>query len=612
MSRDIGLCENCLDGAFGHASLAINAVRRVNIDHLIVHVETLNRANRNAIGVATIMTRLGNNMRHGINSFRKAGREGKGRDSSQHNHPGQIHPDKYLLAIWADSVHNRRLARLGQFCQSNWYGPLKQLFIILAPPLGTEIPDFFRMDANMIKSRIQLLIAWFILCDLLVTSFAWAGSFILRFETDWIPQGGVPLNFEYVTRQIPWILLAALASYAFVGQYRANRMRKLRDEALFAVKGSFLLVLLLVAFDFFRKEFSSSRAMFLLFGILNTIALFVGRQLTWKLIRYYRSHGMDQSNSIIVGLGRVARKMAKTLEKNSWLGIKNLGFVENQRSRFSQDLSCLGSFEELPELIKKLNVEHVFIALPMNRYDDVRNVYSLLADSFVDVRLAADIPELAGLALSTSDVDGMPLVSLRENPHFGINVLFKRTLDIVLSLIGLILISPLFLLVAASIKWTSKGPIFYRQERCGLNGSVFQMLKFRSMQVDAEKETGAVWASKDDNRKTWLGAFLRKTSIDELPQLFNVLRGEMSLVGPRPERPVFIDQFKKHLPNYNVRHAVKAGITGWAQVNGWRGNTSLRKRLQFDLYYITHWSPWLDIRILWLTVFKGIIHRNAY
>jgi exopolysaccharide biosynthesis polyprenyl glycosylphosphotransferase len=185
-------------------------------------------------------------------------------------------------------------------------------------------------------------------------------------------------------------------------------------------------------------------------------------------------------------------------------------------------------------------------------------------------------------------------------------------MDILLSSLALLLLAPLLLLLAVLVKLTSRGPVFYRQERCGLNGQTFQMLKFRSMRVDAEQQTGAIWAQKDDPRRTPLGAFLRHTSLDELPQLINVLKGDMSLVGPRPERPVFIHQFSRTIPNYNARHSVKAGITGWAQVHGWRGNTSLRKRVQYDLYYITHWTPWLDLRILWMTVWHGLFHRNAY
>jgi Undecaprenyl-phosphate glucose phosphotransferase len=254
----------------------------------------------------------------------------------------------------------------------------------------------------------------------------------------------------------------------------------------------------------------------------------------------------------------------------------------------------------------------VFIALPMSRYDDARRVFDILSQTVVEVRLVADVPALAGLSLTTTNLDGLPVIGLRESPHFGLNVVVKRAMDILLSAVALVVLSPVMLVIALLVKLTSPGPVFFRQERCGLNGRPFQMLKFRSMRVDAERETGAVWAKKDDPRRTWFGAFLRKTSLDELPQFINVLRGDMSLVGPRPERPEFVQQFKKTIPNYMARHSVKAGLTGWAQVHGWRGNTSLRKRVQFDLYYITHWTPWLDLRILWMTLWTGLRHRNAY
>ncbi|MFN5288474.1 MAG: undecaprenyl-phosphate glucose phosphotransferase [Planctomycetia bacterium] len=464
----------------------------------------------------------------------------------------------------------------------------------------------------MIQRRSQLLIAWFFFCDLLATALAWLLAYQMRFESGWIPMHSLHHDGEISLSHLPWVLFVAVVAYQATGQYRISRMRRMREELFCTIQGTFFLVLMVLAVDFFRKDLSGSRAMVLLFSGLNVLWVFLFRQLNWSLIRTLRTRGYDQSFSIIVGTGRVARKMANTLTGNTWLGIRNIGFVEDNLTQYNQDLDILGKVEELPTLVSKYSVSHVFIALPMNRYDDVRKVYSILADCFVDIRLAADIPELSGLSLSTVDVDGMPLVSLRENPHFGLNVMFKRGMDIILSLVGLIIISPLLLLVAAMIKLTSRGPVFYRQERCGLNGQPFQMLKFRSMKVDAEKDTGAVWARKNDDRRTILGTFLRSTSIDELPQLINVLKGEMSLVGPRPERPVFIDKFRKTIPNYMARHSVKAGITGWAQVHGWRGNTSLRKRLQYDLYYITHWTPWMDIRILWMTIFKGMVHRNAY
>jgi len=204
------------------------------------------------------------------------------------------------------------------------------------------------------------------------------------------------------------------------------------------------------------------------------------------------------------------------------------------------------------------------------------------------------------------------VVGLRDNPHLGLNQAVKRSMDLTFASLALLLLSPVLLLLALIVKLTSKGPIFYLQERCGLNGRRFQMVKFRTMRVDAEHQTGPVWASSGDIRTTSIGAWLRRLSLDELPQLLNVLRGEMSLVGPRPERPVFIERFRKTIPNYMARHMVKAGMTGWAQVQGWRGNTSLRQRIRHDLYYITHWNPWFDLRIMALTVVRGFFHRNAY
>jgi Undecaprenyl-phosphate glucose phosphotransferase len=216
------------------------------------------------------------------------------------------------------------------------------------------------------------------------------------------------------------------------------------------------------------------------------------------------------------------------------------------------------------------------------------------------------------LGCDIENFDGLPVVHLNHSPLVGSAVWIKRALDVVLASLALILFAPLMLVIAILIKLTSKGPILYAQERMGLDGRTFQMLKFRSMRVDAEEVGGARWATAGDERRTPIGAILRKTSLDELPQLWNVLRGDMSLVGPRPERPVFVNQFRSRIPHYMLRHKVKSGITGWAQVNGWRGDTSLVRRIECDLFYIRNWSLALDLKILTMTLWKGFIHRNAY
>ncbi len=464
----------------------------------------------------------------------------------------------------------------------------------------------------MIKRKSQILVLWFLVWDLGLTVLAWILAYHVRFETQLVPvfRGAPSLADCY--RMVPLVLLVSAVAYRLTGQYVIHRFRRLREEALSVLKGTALMALLVIAGTFGLQSHYVSRATFAIFAGLTAPLLLCARRLSWLGIRWLRSRGFNQTQAIIVGTGRVARKTARALRATGWLGIKNIGFVEDQPSRWTGDLEILGAIADLPALVSKYQVSHVFICVPMSRYNEVRRVFDTLSQTLVEVRLIADIPALAGLSLTTTYFEGMPMVGLRESPHFGLNIVVKRGMDVVLSFLALVLASPLLLLLAALVKLTSPGPVFYRQERCGFNGQSFAMLKFRSMRVDAERQTGAVWAQKDDPRRTWFGSFLRKTSLDELPQLFNVLKGDMSLVGPRPERPVFIQQFAKSIPNYCARHAVKAGITGWAQVHGWRGNTSLRKRVQYDLYYITHWTPWLDLRILWMTLWHGLVNRNAY
>jgi Undecaprenyl-phosphate glucose phosphotransferase len=464
----------------------------------------------------------------------------------------------------------------------------------------------------MIDRRSQLLCFGFFLSDLVLTAIAWLVAYWLRFNADLFVDERPPLDFSLCRRLLPIVVFLAAIAFRMTGQYDIGRLRRFREEMIAVVQGTALLTLLVMATIFLLHDPYESRIVMALFFATMLVLILAARRVGWAIVRTLRSRGYNQCFCLIIGSGRAARRLAATLQNVSWLGLRNVGFVEERPTALCADLDVLGTFADLPELIKKYNISHVFIALPLARVADVRRVYAILSDTLVEVRLVPDLPALAGLSLTTANLDGMPLIGLRESPHYGLNVVVKRTMDIVLSSIGLLVLSPLFALVSILVKWSSPGPIFYFQERCGLNGKSFFMVKFRSMRVDAEKDSGAVWAKKNDDRRTWFGSFLRSSSIDELPQLWNVLMGDMSLVGPRPERPVFIEQFRKTIPNYMLRHCVKAGLTGWAQVHGWRGNTSLRKRIEYDLYYITHWTPWLDLRILWMTVWTGIVNKNAY
>ena len=254
----------------------------------------------------------------------------------------------------------------------------------------------------------------------------------------------------------------------------------------------------------------------------------------------------------------------------------------------------------------------ILLGLPRTHHEHLHILIQSLKDETVDLHIIPDYSDYFALGAKVESFNGVPLIQLNESPLFGYQAWLKRSMDIVLSLLGLLILSPILILTATLIKLTSRGSILYTQERMGLDGQTFNMLKFRSMKTDAEAKTGAVWAVQNDDRRTVTGKFLRSTSIDELPQLWNVFVGDMSLVGPRPERPVFVGKFKHEISNYMLRHKVKTGITGWAQVNGWRGDTSLEKRIECDLYYIRNWSLWFDVKILFFTLFKGFVNKNAY
>ncbi len=262
--------------------------------------------------------------------------------------------------------------------------------------------------------------------------------------------------------------------------------------------------------------------------------------------------------------------------------------------------------------IARQEVDEVWLALPLHAEKRVKEILHELRHDMVTTRFVLDIFGMDLLNHSLTSLAGFPVLNIRSTPMVGMSRVIKAIEDRLLAGCILLLISPLLIMIALAVKWSSKGPVFYRQKRVGWNGKEFEMLKFRSMPVNVESTSGPVWASQHENRATRVGAFLRKTSLDELPQFINVLRGDMSIVGPRPERQYFVEQFKEDVPRYMQKHLVKAGITGWAQVNGWRGNTSLEKRIEYDLYYIENWSLGFDLKIIFLTIFRGFVNKNAY
>ena len=292
-----------------------------------------------------------------------------------------------------------------------------------------------------------------------------------------------------------------------------------------------------------------------------------------------------------------------------------VGLLSRRRDRVGKRVhgkEVIGIYNDIDSILERREVDYIFIALPFSQIHHVERVLKATENHPVTVKIVPDVKSFLPLCGGVEDLDGLPILSLQDSPLYGWNVVVKRGFDVVFSLFAICVTLPLMAIIAIGVKLSSPGPVLYRQRRAGLDGKVFEMLKFRTMHVDAEKDTGPVWARENDPRRTRFGAFLRKTSLDELPQFFNVLKGDMSVVGPRPERPEFIERFRREIPRYMLRHKVKAGITGWAQVNGWRGNTDLKKRIEHDLYYIEHWSLWFDLKIIWLTLWKGLVNKHAY
>jgi Undecaprenyl-phosphate glucose phosphotransferase len=275
-------------------------------------------------------------------------------------------------------------------------------------------------------------------------------------------------------------------------------------------------------------------------------------------------------------------------------------------------LPLLGTLAEAGDILQRDRIDQLYVALPLDEHAKMVSLVESANRAIVEVKVVPDLVQVIALRARLEELDGIPIINIHDVPLRGFNSVLKRAIDVGLSGLGLIALTPVLAVLALIVRLSSPGPAFFRQERMGLDGRSFWVWKFRSMYDEAERETGPIWAREDDPRCTPVGRFLRRSNLDEIPQLWNVFTGDMSLVGPRPERPFFVEQFKQRMPQYMLRHKVKAGLTGWAQVNGWRGNTSIEKRIEYDLYYIENWSVMLDIKIMWLTLIKGFFHKHAY
>lgn len=452
--------------------------------------------------------------------------------------------------------------------------------------------------------------------DATAIEFAFLFSYWLRFRSPLVHVlgmkeiGGPPFEgylFGSFFITFVWLLL-----FQSRKMYGTRRNVTLADEFINVVKVISLGMLIVMSAAFFYRDFSYSRIVFGLLWVSSIALVFAGRSVVHTIERGYYRRGRHLRQCIIMGNESIANQVYTQLHRHASFGFNIVGYFADEPSPDETALAkatYYGRIEDAAMFIRTNGVDLVFIALNSKQHDRLFDLISECEGMNVEFMMVPDVLDILTSHVSVKEFQGIPFLRIKGMPLSSWGRIIKRMFDLTASAVLLIVLSPLLLLIAALVKLTSRGPVLFKQERVGMDGKQFTMYKFRSMRVDAEQETGPVWASKHDPRRTPIGVFLRKTSLDELPQLINVLKGEMSLVGPRPERPYFVDQFKHLVPKYLDRHRVKTGMTGWAQVNGLRGDTPIQERIKYDLYYIENWSLAFDIKIL-LRTLRAIFSVN--
>jgi Undecaprenyl-phosphate glucose phosphotransferase len=443
-------------------------------------------------------------------------------------------------------------------------------------------------------------------------------SYWLRFHSGLfhrlgLPPSEIPAIGGYVLGSMVMVVIWLLL-FNSRRMYRPRRSVPLVDELINVVRVDTLGMLVLMSSAFFYRDFSYSRLVFGLIWVTSIVFIFTGRALMSSIERKLYRRGRYLRRCLIVGNGDLAGEVYRKLHGHSSFGFQIAGYVAETDAATGTGLlhlPHLGNVADLEALIRKQHIDTVFIAVKSTDHQRVFDLVSECEGLDVEFMLVPDVLDVLSSNARLAEYEGIPFLILKSNPLTTWGRVAKRTVDLFLSSILLVLLSPLMVLIAVLVKVTSKGPVFFRQERVGMDGHRFTMLKFRSMRPGPESTTSTAWSGTDDPRRTQVGVILRKTSLDELPQLLNVFRGEMSLVGPRPERPYFVEQFKDHVPKYLDRHRVKTGMTGWAQVNGLRGDTSLPERIRYDLYYIENWSIGFDIKILLRTLRAAFDFRHV-
>lgn len=474
----------------------------------------------------------------------------------------------------------------------------------------------------MIKDNQIFFNRMHIVLDGLVVAVSFLLAWAIKFLTPLAEStpGVTALSAETYFRTLYFIVPGYLILYGIYNLYSSKRSSRIRVEVAGIFKAN-TVGIGLVMISFFMLSTSVdgvvdfSRTLILLFYVINMILTFLYRMLVRKFLYFIRRKGNNLKHVILVGYSRAAEAYLDRIASNPQWGYVVHGILDDHvpRGTLYRGVKVLGSLGNLEYILPENKMDEIAITLSLEDYDSLEHIVDLCERAGVHTKFIPDYGSLFPSRPYTEDLMGLPVINIRYVPLSNTwNALMKRLVDIFGSIFCIILFSPVMLFAAIGTRVTSKGPIIYRQTRIGLHSKPFTMYKFRTMRVQSAEEEKKGWTIPGDDRVTKFGSFLRRTSIDEMPQFFNVLAGKMSLVGPRPERPQFVDKFREEIPRYMVKHQVRPGITGWAQINGYRGDTSIRKRIEHDIYYIENWSLSFDFRILFLTVFKGFINKNAY
>ena len=468
----------------------------------------------------------------------------------------------------------------------------------------------------MIKDNQVHLNRAHVIVDGLLVAGSYALSYYLKFESVFANRtlGGrlsMPVYFSALYYLIPSYLLL----YYMVQLYTSRRALRLWDEFVDIVQANVMGVIGFLVVLYIINQPDFSRSMIAIFFVTNTTLTTFAHWLLRKFLRFIRKKGYNIKHILLVGYSRAAEGYISRILENPQWGYEIAGVLDDfvPLNTSYHGIKVIGKIGQLNEYLEKNSYDEITITLPLDDYDRLEELVAECEKSGVHTKFIPDYQSLFPSNPYTEDVQGIPVVNIRYVPLTNpLNRIMKRLVDIVGSLIAIIIFSPVMLAAAIAVKATSEGPVIYKQERVGLNGQPFMMYKFRTMKVQTEAEEKKGWTTKGDPRVTKVGGFLRKTSIDEMPQFFNIFVGKMSLVGPRPERPQFVEKFKEQIPRYMVKHQVRPGLTGWAQINGYRGDTSIRKRIDYDIYYIENWSMTFDFKIMLGTIRHGFINKNAY